>query len=183
MMLLKKPSSADVVNTAWAYALTLPQFGYAEISAGLGMPQNRATDIVRGWAAAGLVEPVPPTVNKRKLFRVVAGARLPQLPRGRTAEENMWTAMRRQPVFTPTILAAHACVDEMSVSPEEAQAYCRSLLAAGYLRVVIKARPPRTEATYRLIRNTGRLPPVERRLRAIVDQNTEEVHFVHRAGL
>jgi hypothetical protein len=57
------------------------------------------------------------------------------------------------------------------VSIEDARAYCRMLLAAGYMRVVSKAVPGKKEAIYRLFRITGVQAPREKRMRCIVDEN------------
>jgi len=182
MMPKVSPTSSAIFAAAWAAALQLPKFGYSEIATAVKISHERATVIVRSWAKSGVLEVVAPEVNKRKLWRVAPGAARPEKPRGRSAEENLWTAMRGLGAFTPSVLAANATVDPMVVTTEEAQAYCRSLLAAGYLRVMRKASPPLVEAVYRLINNTGPKPPMERRLRAIVDDNTDAVHLIRGVG-
>lgn len=176
------PPSKSLTDAAWAAALQMPKFGYSEIATAVKINHDRATVIVRSWEKSGVLVAVEPDLNKRKLWQIAPGAVRPEKPRGRTAEENLWTAMRGLGAFTPSVLAANATVDPLSVSTEEAQAYCRSLLAVGYLRVMRKAAPPLVEAIYRLVKNTGPKPPLERRLRAIVDDNTDAVHLIRGAG-
>jgi hypothetical protein len=91
----------------------------------------------------------------------------------RSPEQNMWTAMRQLKSFTPRDLAAHAATEEVMVTIEAAQSYCRSLFSAGFLAVARKAVPGKVEAYYRLTRNTGPRPPREKRVRAVIDDNTE----------
>ena len=73
------------------------------------------------------------------------------------------------------MLAVAAATPDIEVTLDQAQAYCRSLLAAGYLSVARKAVPGKTEALYRLIRKNGPLPPREKLVRAVIDDNTNAV--------
>lgn len=165
-------------EAAWATALRLGTFGYAEIATELKIGHARATRIVRQWARGGSLVAVAEGHRVRRLWRIAEGAERPTAPKGRTPEENLWTAMRKLRSFTPTDLAAHATTDEISVPAEAAMDYCRSLLAAGYMRVERKAVPGVREAIYRLTRDTGPRPPRERRVRAVVDENTSAVILI-----
>jgi hypothetical protein len=166
-----------VAEAAWALALRLPSFGYAEIAAEMKISTEQATRIVRGWDGQGALKLLQSGAGLRKLWQVRPGCDRPApAPRGRSAEENLWTAMRGLRSFTPTDLAAHASTDQVSVAVADAQAYCRVLLAGGYLKVERKAAPARAqEAIYRLIRNTGPRPPRAVRVSAVVDDNTDMV--------
>ena len=166
-----------VAEAAWALALRLSQFGYGEIAAGIKISIEQATRIVRGWDGQGALELLQSGAGLRKLWKVRPGcARPAPAPLGRSAEENLWTAMRGLRSFTPTDIAAHASTELVQVATADAQAYCRVLLAGGYLRVERKASPARgQEAIYRLIRNTGPRPPRATRVSAVVDDNTHSV--------
>jgi hypothetical protein len=166
-----------VAEAAWALALRLPQFGYGEIAAEMKISIEQATRIVRDWDGKSALELLQSGSGLRKLWKVRPGCdRAAPAPRGRSAEENLWTAMRGLRSFTPTDLAAHASTDQVSVAVADAQAYCRVLLAGGYLRVERKASPARhQEAIYRLIRNSGPRPPRATRVSAVVDDNTNSV--------
>lgn len=88
--------------------------------------------------------------------------------------QNMWRSMRMLGQFSPTDLAAHSTTETTQVSLLTAKAYCTALSKAGYLRVVSKARPPRKQAVYRLVRNTGPLPPQVQRVKQVWDPNLEQ---------
>ena len=71
----------------------------------------------------------------------------------------------------------HANTPNVPVTRDEAQDYCRFLASAGYLKVIRKATPTLTPR-YKLIKNTGPLPPRERRVRAVYDDNLEQFTYV-----
>lgn len=173
-MKVTRETQAAVADAAWAVAVRLESFGYAEISAEMRICMDQATRIVKAWVKAGAVELVQSGIGKRSLWRVTEGYEPPA--RSRTPEKNMWDTMRQLKSFSPTGLASHATTDEAPVPVSAAAEYCQTLLAAGYLKVVSKAVPDRKrEAIYRLVNNTGPFPPRERRVRAVVDANTDQV--------
>ncbi|WP_313350505.1 hypothetical protein [Paracoccus sp. (in: a-proteobacteria)] len=89
---------------------------------------------------------------------------------------NLWRSMRMLKQFTARELVAHSTTSELEVTENHAKVYCSHLLAAGYLRVVQKAVPPKRAAIYRLIRDTGPVPPKTQRVHQVYDPNTGEVH-------
>lgn len=146
-------------------------FGYGELQAGMSIDRPRARGIVRGWIADGLCVDHGRGFKKRSVFALTAAGRGEGVPEthGKTAEDQLWTAMRGlKQAFSPTQLSGHCAIP---VTVEEARAYCRFLLAAGYLSVARKAIPDRSEAFYRLVRNTGPLGPRKRRVEAVADPN------------
>lgn len=164
-----------VADAAWAAAQTLPQFGYAELSITLRISERSVGRLVRSWVGEGrLIQVQEGNPRQRGIWKVDPAYVAKPAPVSRTVEECIWTAMRQAKSFTPRVLAASACTPEIEVTLEAAQAYCRALLASGHLAVTRKAVPGTTEAIYRLVRNTGPRPPRERRVRAVVDENTEQ---------
>jgi len=181
-MPVRKLPRSEIVAAAWAHALTLDIFGYAEIARAMKIGHDAATRIVRSWAAEGVLDLVQSGHRLRKLWRVRPGRR-PALPaETRSAQQNMWTAMRGLQSFTATDIAAHASTAAVAVLPGDAAAYCRALLASGYLRVARKAASGGREAILRLAQNSGPRPPVERRVRAVVDGNTGAVTLIAGEG-
>lgn len=169
-------------QAAWAAAIRLGEFSYAGLSAAVSIPLDRATRLVRGWVRSGAVEALGKQGGRTLRFRcrpeATPGPTPPTPPSG---EGNMWRTMRAmRAAFTPTDIAAHATTGDVLVSRDEAQLYCQLLARAGYLRVARKAAPPRREAVYRLVRDTGPQPPRERRVRAVWDANLAE--FTHLSG-
>lgn len=163
-----------IAEAAFAYAATLDEFGYAEISIKIGVTEDHVRKIVRKWKAADLLDEVRSGHGLRSAWKVKTGAKFALAAKARSPEQNMWTAMRQLKSFTPRDLAAHATTDETPVPLEAAQEYCRSLMGAEYLAVVRKAVPGKTEPIYRLTKNTGPRAPREKRVRAVIDANTEE---------
>lgn len=163
---------ASVAEAAWAAALRLRIFGYAEISSEISISLDRATEIVRAWVREGAAFETETTTN-RKMFRVDADfVRLPN----RSPEDNMWTAMRKLRSFSPSTIASHATTEDIAVTLAEASAYCQVLLAAEYLAVTRRAAPTiKREAIYRLANETGPKAPVPARVRAIRDPNTGRI--------
>jgi len=170
---------------AWNVALRKGEFTYQDISAETGISIRNTTSLVRSWEARNAVMRIG-RIGNRQGFRVkqderpVTARRDGTAMRHETAAGNMWRAMRGLRVFTPTDIAAHSNTPTCHVALPAAQEYCQMLARAGYLKVERKAVPGRREAAYRLMRNTGPLPPRERRVRAVYDDNLCE--FTHMAG-
>ena len=116
--------------------------------------------------------------GETRFARVAAGGGATGSP-----HEHMWAAMRRLPSFTAGELAAIASTEAVVIGEALAGPYCRALARAGYLRAVRKAVPGVRPASYRLVRNTGPMAPVERRVSGIHDANTQEFILAKGAGL
>jgi hypothetical protein len=177
-MRLAPENMQAVAESAFAYAASLPQFGHAEIAIKVQMSERWVSKTVRGWLEKDLVELVQSGHMIRTIWRVKPGAKFALAAKARSPEQNMWTAMRQLKSFTPRDLAAHAATEETAVTLEAAQEYCRALMGGGYLAVARKAIPGKTEAIYRLTKNTGPRAPREKRVRALVDANTEQTILI-----
>lgn len=155
---------------AWATALRMEVFGYAEIAAETLIAMEAATEIVRGWEAAGRVR-VQRGGNgsSRKMFELTPEYREPK-DRSSQVAQQLWTAMRGLKSFTPVDLTSH-CRADLRVDLREAVSYCQALLRAKYLRVTSTAVPGKREASYRLVKNTGPRAPREKRIVAVWDPN------------
>lgn len=163
-----------MADAAFAYACTVDRFGYADLARHMDKSLTWARNRVHAWTEAGLVEKLEEQEGAPWQWRVTDSARQAPQTRARSPEDNLWTAMRQLKSFSPRTLAVNATTETVAISPEQAQSYCRALLGAGYLSVARKAVPGRSEAIYRLIRNTGPRPPREKRVRAVIDANTEQ---------
>ena len=161
-------------DAAFAWACTVDRFGYAELTRNMDKSLTWARNRISAWLKADLIEVVAQPQTAPWSWRVKDAARQALPIRTRSPEDNLWTAMRQLKSFGPRVLAVHATTETVGVSLEQAQAYCRALLGAGYLSVAKRAVPGKSEAIYRLIRNTGPRPPREKRVRAVIDANTEQ---------
>lgn len=87
--------------------------------------------------------------------------------------EQLWRGMCMEKDFTYADLIETASIE---IQVETVKAYCKMLLATGYLRVIDKANPFTGQiAKYRLIRNKGPKPPQIQRVKRVYDPNTREV--------
>lgn len=119
-------------------------------------------------------------IGRRKAFTVLTRQRWRRLraEQRKSAPGLMWTAMRRQKVFGPAEILSFIEASSPLTKIKEVKRYCSDLQVAGYLKVEKKARADGRMATYRLVRDTGPLPPVIRSLRCVVDGNTDKVAYV-----
>ncbi len=158
-------------EAAWNVAQRLQQFTYASISYEATVPLPHATMVVRVWERSGKVRRIAaslPGGEARITFEVIPTDELRATPIIGDRYEQMWTSARKLRSFSAADLVSTCAAP---ISPEDASAYCRALLAANYLRVVQKAAPPHKAAIYRLSNETGVWAPRVRRLKCICDPN------------
>ncbi len=146
-----------------------------------------ARDWIAAWRADGLLRDLGRGPKRRVLWQLdpeaaaQRAAKPTGVPRPADAEAsafgNLWRAMRRCPTFTPTDIMALANAGGVEVDPATAGAYCRLLYRAGYLKRTSKGKRGISEPRFRLIRNTGPLPPRPRHLPALFDENLERITY------
>lgn len=90
---------------------------------------------------------------------------------------DMWLTARKLRHFSYRDLAAFSS----KVDEETARGFCALLLRAGYVKVNQRAKPGVRLARYHLVRDTGPHPPVERRIRAVWDENLGEYAHIPEA--
>ena len=182
----RKPQGQDGV---WAEIRKRKTFIRSDIWDATGIPKKTVTDYINRLEAGGYVA----WTGQREDAAVYtlmkdAGVHPPRIrPNGEPVQqgkgtENIWRSMRMLRQFTPRDIVAHSNTDTVTVSDATAQSYCSILLRAGYLRVLRKAQPGKHQATYKLIRNTGPLPPQIQRVKQVFDQNLGEVTYRPGAG-
>lgn len=168
-------------DLCWNAALVLAEFSAAELAEAVDLSVHQANYFVQVWIKEVLVARLAAAPTELQRFRVLnIGEAKPKTSAVETPVANMWTAMRGLRSFSPRDIAAHASSAQTAVTLEMAQSYCQLLVRASYLRVMDKAIPGRRDAVYRLIQNTGPRPPVERRVRVVIDENQQKI--VHIAG-
>lgn len=168
---------------AWQHAAAKPDgFTYQDIAEAAGISVANAMKTVKRWLDDGRVETAEVRPDRRIVFRVtpggvekaaeeVAGGPVPP-------EAAIWRAMRGLGVFCPRDVVTHIPPEIAVLTEDEVRRYCLGLLKAGYLKVVRKAVPPARPAFYRLIRNTGPMPPMERRTVIVHDPNLDQIVYV-----
>ena len=165
----------------WNAAMVLVEFTATALADAADLSVHQVNYFVKVWIKDGLVIRLDDGPTELVRYRVLyPGEVRPQIAAAETPTANMWTAMRGLRSFSPRDIAAHAGTLKTTVTLEMAQSYCQMLVRASYLRVLDKAIPGRRDAVYRLIQNSGPRPPVERRVRVVIDENLQKI--VHIAG-
>lgn len=95
----------------------------------------------------------------------------------------MWASMRVLGNFTP--IEVHRAINQRhpDVAEKTVTMYCQKLLKADYLRVVQTAKIGVRPARYKLIKDTGPLPPQVKHKQVIIDGNDGTVVHVEGAQL
>jgi len=175
--------SQDHRQLIWeALKRALAPVSRADIRAATGIAPSTISNYLMALVAGGIVE--KEDLEGGPFYRLLrdTGFHAPRLKADGTPVKsgsgsvNLWRSMRMLKQFSARDLAAHSSTSETEVTENHAKVYCSHLLAAGYLRVVQKASPPRRSAIYRLIRDTGPVPPKTQRVQQVYDPNTGEVH-------
>lgn len=147
-------------------------------------------DYRRGLVAAGYLELVKKATHREPATYRLArdnGSEAPRVRRDGTAvtqglaQEQMWRTLRQLKGDTNgRELAAHASTPAIPVAEVAARDYLLNLHNAGYLARTKEGRVTgrnvsRTQARYRLVKNTGPRPPMVCRTNCLYDPNIGEI--------
>ncbi len=173
----------------WEIIRELRTFTITDIEQRCNVLRNTIGDYVRRLARAGVIV-AEGKRDKTIIYRLVTDQ--PDAPAVRRdgsltmpqglGQEQMWRTMKMLKTFDAAELAASASTDTVGVSLETAKTYVSHLLRAGYLIVVVPAKPgykPGTgnPARYRLRPDmiTGPLAPQIQRTDWVWDPNRKQV--------
>lgn len=185
----KTDQGGDHQSATWAQIRAQKTFTVRSINDEVGAHRTTVFDYIRRLIAGGYVE-IEKEVNGAAHFILVrdAGVHPPRLRRDGTpvqqgsGTQNIWRSMRMLKTFTPADLVIHSTTDTVEVQLATAKKYCAMLLKAGYLRVLEKAVPGgKRQARYRLIRDSGPLPPQIQSVKQVYDQNLRRVMYTPEA--
>ena len=98
-------------------------------------------------------------------------------------EGAIWAAMRTLKAFNVNDLMMIVGPDEVGVQMDALKKYVSVLLTAKYLKVLDRAKPGIRPARYRLVKDTGPLPPSRKTKVVLIDGNEERVVHVTGAQL
>ena len=165
----------------WRHMLSHSRFRYSDVMKGADVSRYFIDIFSAKLRRLGLIKPCG-REGQDQYFTVMDEKAAEKFAAGQKGRKEglMWTAMRSLMSFTPQEVILVVGQDQSEVAEEDARKYCALLLKADYLAVVQKARPGVHPARYRLIRDTGPLPPVKRTLEVLVDGNEERA--VYAAG-
>ena len=159
-------------------------FTVSEIAAASGVSRAPVMRYLKALAAAGYLEALPALSGQAASWRLAKdiGFHAPRVRADGTKvtqgeiTSQLWRAMYMLKDFDFGDLVHHASID---ISEATAKDYCKRLLAAGYLKVLVTADPHLSRiAKYRLIRNSGPRAPQVQRVRQVFDPNTGAVYPV-----
>lgn len=181
----RKPvhESRDFRQVIWeALKVSLAPVSRADLRHRTGIAPSTIGNYLMALVAGGIVE--KEEIEGGPYYRLLrdTGFHAPRLKADGTPVKaggstvNLWRSMRMLKQFSARDLAAHSTTTASEVTENHAKVYCSHLLAAGYLKVVQKAAPPKRAAIYRLIRDTGPVPPKTQRIHQVYDPNTGETH-------
>lgn len=155
------------------------QFTYADIKQNVTSTQSRRANLVSSLVRQRLIFEVG-REDGQKVWTTKkdnVGRAATKIKRG-SNDGRIWSAMRTMGVFTPDELFAICANDDVKISFEYVRTYCRKLQTAGYFAVIEKARSGGRSARYKLVRDTGPLPPAVKTLECVVDGNTDKAMYV-----
>ncbi len=153
-----------------------------EIASKLALDRKTVSGFLNALENSGRLSGTNPGGREARVYTLVNDTG-PELPRVRAdgsevtagrGTEQLWRTMKILPNFTIVELAAAASTSVRVIAHGQAEDYVRWLLRAEYLIVTVRGRPHRP-ARYRLVRNTGPLPPMIQRMPQVWDQNLKQV--------
>lgn len=167
----------DQVAAIWDFTKTQIAFTKAQFFAQAVLPRHRLELIFRRWQNTGQIRYLG-RKNGAGYFSAIDPEQIQRETRDKrlSPEGRIWSAMRIARIFTPVDLAATLSGIDHGISAEIIQKYCSNLAHYGYLRVLCKASR-KSPARYQLIRNSGPLPPVQKRLSVLIDPNTDTIEY------
>lgn len=165
-------------KAAWDFIKKNPRFTRQDFGAAINVSTPIWTRYFHVLLNAGVItrtierrgrHPVYTSLNNSEMARKLRGCR-------QTDEGAIWQVMRMLKTFTVSDIVM-AIADSREISRSKIQSYCTMLTRTEYLRALRKARGG-SDARYRLIRDSGPLPPVRKRTQVIIDQNEDRVVYV-----
>lgn len=147
-----------------------------------GIHRSSVLRYLQALTAGGYLEACPAAVGQAGSWRLIrnVGHHAPRVRRDGSpvtqgeVTAQLWQAMVGLKDFDCRDLLQNASIE---IPEATAKDYCKRLLAAGYLRVLVKADPHKARlARYRLIRSSGPRAPQVQRVRQIYDPNTGAVY-------
>lgn len=94
-------------------------------------------------------------------------------------EGAIWTAIRHQKKFRPVDLFAALSPARPDITQGDILNYCRILRTSGYLQASARTRSRKMSPDTSLIltRNTGPLPPQQKRMTVVIDSNEDKIIY------
>lgn len=161
----------------WAFLEKHPRVKSADIAAACAASEWKRQNYLRKLRRDGILKVCGHDKGAPvwTIFDIAGVAEFAASRRG-SKEAAIWQAIRVLRTFTPADIAA-ALMSAVDVTDREIQSYCSLLVRVKYLAVLSKAQAGGRPARYKLVRDTGPLPPVKKRIVVVVDGNEDRVVF------
>ncbi|MEM9968468.1 MAG: hypothetical protein AAF755_10235 [Pseudomonadota bacterium] len=178
-----EPRNADE-KRMWAYMTSVQQFTHKMVSQATGVSVNKRQNYIAHLKEHGYVRRLGRKANQL-FFTAHADLDIPEFngKRRTTIEGKYWSAMRSLGTFSAQDIAAIFVSDVDDITMESIENYIEILLKGDFLRRVGHRQNGSPASRYRLVNNTGPLPPLQRRAEVIIDQNKEQVVYVNGVAL
>jgi len=170
----------EMEKTVWNYITGRDTFTYAELAAELPISRYTTRTFIRKLRESRHIR-VAHTKGPQIFFtaKSVINKIGNQAQQRSTPEGAIWSAIRILGSYSASDVVCSLSGTNLSITLPQVRTYMQRLLQADYLHVVRRATPDSgREAIYRLINDTGPLPPVIKRKRVVIDQNEDRVVFV-----
>lgn len=156
----------------WRVMTARPRFRYVDVERDAQVSRYYVDNFAAKLRQKGLIRPAG-RVGQKQYFTVLDDkdeASFDTKKKGDN-ESRMWTAMRSLVTFTWQDVLVVVRDEDSSLTEGDIQRYCTLLMKASYVAVVQKARVGINPARYRLVNDTGPMPPIERTVKVLVDGN------------
>ncbi|WP_339696128.1 hypothetical protein [Celeribacter baekdonensis] len=174
----------EAEQVMWDFIVSKTSVTHADIKGAVDVTDYKRTNFVAKLKRLGVLQKCG-KLGIHDLFTVhdTEALRKNDTEKRQSAHGGMWASMRVLKNFTPievrmAILQRHPDITEKAVTT-----YCQKLLKAQYLRVVQTAKIGVRPAHYKLINDTGPLPPQVKHKQVIIDGNDGTVVHVEGAQL
>lgn len=168
------PSDEDL-ERLWAWIEKRPEFTKRQFMDQEALPAHRLELMFQRWRRSGRIRFLGRKDNVGLFTGVSDRQRMEEARDKRLSlEGRLWSAIRVSKVFTPVDLEVRLAGSDWAVSSQMISRYCEDLVKFGYVKILRK-RTRRNPARYQLVRNTGPLPPVAKRVTCLIDPNQDTV--------
>jgi hypothetical protein len=163
----------------WDAIKNLEFFNFSDVKMAVSIPETKLRTILSKLNRQGYTR-----IHHSKGNRVFhtcqsnAGEIEAQMSKRQTVEGAIWISMRIAKAFTVTDIFAGLAPSRPDVRLENIITYTDTLTVAGFLKMVRRADPEGGRyAVYRLVNDTGPLPPKAKKGIVVVDQNTNKIAY------
>lgn len=161
----------------WTYLNSHPRVTRSDILAACGVTEHRTDRFLRRLKRAGILRPDGREGSHSYLTVLGTEEVLARSAERRgTPEGAIWQAMRTLSVFTTDDLSV-ALAGRPGITRDVIRSYALMLARIKYLTTLQRCRGTGMAERWRLVRDTGPLPPRRRRMMVVIDANEDRIVY------